>query len=765
MVLKNYKIMIYLIKKILFLLVIGFALSQGSFNSTIHEKKKLAQIYTESSLYDDAIIIYEEILEVEKEIFGENNINLLETISNLSKLSQLNNDIEKTKAYIQEYINIQSIFILKQQNQYIKPLKDLKNIYINEKKPNIVFALDSLLQIISNNTHTIQQDSSLILPQLLINRIDSTNSETAYSNNDMALELIDNGLNYLNNNLYTEAKINFINALNLNADILDLDYWDNIDFGKEKDNLYSSLLEDLDNDSTKTDNNFYLGLIKYQEEDYSNAIKYFNKYNQNNTNTLLFLGKINVLTLNLFDAMFYYYRCLKKEPENLYANKALADILIELQDYKEAIHILKYIAKGTNDHSILYNLGLSYYQINNYKESIKYLTQALLLNPEDFKNYYYLGLAYKSDKLYKQSLDAFKKCISLNSNWGLAHYELGLIYGITLNDDLAIKHFELAKRNETFDDLNYKLGMLYYKNQNFIKAMKPLKEYLLQHMKDYDTMKIMGEIFLSTNRYPEAIDIYYRLIDIEPNNEKYYYNIANSYYNLNDFNNALDYYLKVINLNEENYSVFIDIGTIFNKKNQFNQAEKYLLKALDCGSTNKNLLIQLGIAYGGQKKFLESLIVFKEALKFSLEDPILHYQIGIIYKELEIFDLAINNFSFYLKTNPKDEITLLLIGECYLNLKNYEKAIQFFERTYKLNNNNNSALFNIAVAYEMEGDLKNAAKFFKNVIKKNPDHVQSRKKLIIIYKELNKFREAKKECEIIYMLDRSIYNSIKFCNQ
>ena len=147
--------------------------------------------------------------------------------------------------------------------------------------------------------------------------------------------------------------------------------------------------------------------------------------------------------------------------------------------------------------------------------------------------------------------------------------------------------------------------MLYYKNEDFYKAMNPLKEYLLQHMEDYETMKIIGKIFLSINRYPEAIDIYYRLIDLEPNNEEFYYNIASSYYKLDDLNNALNYYLEVIELNEENYNVFIDIGTILNKKNLFERAETYLLKALDCGSPNKNLLMQLGIAYGGQKKFLQ----------------------------------------------------------------------------------------------------------------------------------------------------------------
>ena len=757
-----------IIKKILLLSIIGGSILLASFNSSLYDKKKIAQTYYESKLYEDAIIVYEEIYQIEKEIFGYNNLNLLKTVKTIYTLYQLNDNLEKTKKYIQEYLNIQSSFIINQQNTYIEPLEDLKNIYTNEKNPDLVFTIDSLLQIINNNTDIIKQDSLLVLPKILINTIDSTNSETEYSTNDIALEFMNNGLNYLNNSLYTESKIHLIEALKLNSDILNLDYFKNVDFEEEANNLYVSFADELENDSTKTYNNFYLGLLSYKNKKYVNASEYLIQYNKNypnDINALLLLGDIKTINLNFLDAMFYYYRSLKIQSDNLYANESLAKILIQIGDYDEAINILKYIAKENNKHEITYNLVFSYYQINDYKEAIKYLTQAVLLNPEDYQTYYYLGLGYKSEKLYKQSLDAFKKCVSLNPDWGLAHYELGLLYEMILDDNLAIKHFELAKKHETFSDLNYKLGMLYYKNEQFNKAMNPLKEYLVQHMEDYETMEIIGNIFLSVNRYPEAIDIYYRLIDIEPNNEEFYYNIANSYYKLNDFDNALNYYLKVAELNEENYHVFIDIGIILNKKNLFERAEIYLLKALDCGFPNKNLLMQLGIAYGGQKKFLQSLITFKETLKFSLEDPIIHYQIGIVYKELEIFDLAINNFLFYLESNNTDEITLLLIGECYLHMDNYEKAIQFFEKTYRLNNNNYTALFNIAKCYEKSGDLKNAAKFFKNVIKKNPDHVASREKLIPIYKKLNKFREARKECEIIYMLDRSIYNSIRFCNE
>ena len=60
-------------------------------------------------------------------------------------------------------------------------------------------------------------------------------------------------------------------------------------------------------------------------------------------------------------------------------------------------------------------------------------------------------------------------------------------------------------------------------------------------------------------------------------------------------------------------------------------------------------------------------------------------------------------------------------------------------------------------------NFKKSAQYYKRVIRENPEHVLSRMKLIDVYLGLNKSREAKKECSIIYMLDRDVYNNITYC--
>ena len=758
------------IKRLFLILILSIASSENI--TSIHDKKIIANSYYESELYDDAIIIYEEILENQKTIFGATSQNTLSTLKKLYELQLLNNNTDQGLYYLQEFINIQSSFIIKQQNLYLEPLSSLKTIYTNKKNPDFVFKIDSLINILSNNLDIFIHDTlKTELPYLIINTTD--NSETEYSIDDSALEYIELGLTYLKNGLFTESKIHLVNALKLETNILDVKYFDNLDFGIEQDELMNILKEDLVIDSLNTENYFYLGLFNYKNKAYKEAIKYFKEYNyyhNNDINGLLFLGRINELQDDWLDAIFCYHRALQIEVNNFNANLSLAMALMNVSSYNEAINILKYIIKENNDNfNLVYSLGISYYQTQDYNNAIKYLTQSLLLKPNNDQVYYYLGLAYNNINAYKKALDAMKKTISINSSFGLAHYELAKIYQIILNDELAIKHFELAKKEISNDDLNYQLGLLYFKNEMYFKAMQPLKEYIIKNLEDVTTLEILGTTFMNIDRYPEAIDIYLRLIESnnsENSNEEQYkiylQNIAEAYYQLNDFDNAIKYFIQLLEINNQNYNTLVSIGSILNKQNNFIESERYLTAALNSSYPNKSLLIQLGISYGGQEKFLQSLISFKEALKLSLEDPIIHYQLGIIYKELDIYDLAIKEFLYYLETNKKDDITLLLIGECYMKLKDFNNAIIYLNKSYKINKNIKS-LFNIGKCYEQLGDTNNSAKYFKLVIKKDPNHVRSREKLVSIYKNSYRYREAKKECEIIYMLDRAIYNSINYC--
>ena len=106
-----------------------------------------------------------------------------------------------------------------------------------------------------------------------------------------------------------------------------------------------------------------------------------------------------------------------------------------------------------------------------------------------------------------------------------------------------------------------------------------------------------------------------------------------------------------------------------------------------------------------------------------------------------------------------------MIGECFLKLNDFTKSIDYLKKSSKLFNNKDiKSIYSLGMAHMKLKNYENAAKIFKSGIKLDPDYAMIHYQLIDIYHELNKFREAKKECDILYMLDRKLFYTSRFCN-
>ena len=760
------------------IILIGSVLCQSQ--ESIYEKNSLAAAYIEAGLYEDAITIYENILDMQKSILGENNVALINTLYKIADTYILNNNLAIAENYIKKAIKIQEYQLLINQKKYLPSFNKLKQIYsINQDTSNIN-NLDSLMSILvnldKNDSLFFSSDTSQYkIPGIVTFfdiSIDSTNLVSEYSINDQAMEFIDNATFYLDMGVYSEAAKEFDMALKLNSKIINLDYLLNLDIPDTTvlNNLYNAFYDIEQYDSTNTTSKLFLGILGLQKQlDYSIIINHINEYikkNPRDIKSYLLLSNISIKNNKYIEAVGFLHRALLINSKDVSANFSLGFSLMKLGEFDDAIiQFKKVIQLEENHYEARYYLGYLLYEINQYEDSVSELTQALLLDSNNAQIYYYLGKSYKALNKMKQALESFSMSIKINPDYGNSHYELGLIYQSILKFEDAIYQYKKAKKYISNDELNYNLGFLLYSNEKFQEALAPLREYIINFPKDYEVLEILGEIFKKENRYSEAIDTYIRLLDAFPSQLDYYYGIAESYFYLGNYNQAKTYYLKILSFNEENSSVLFILGKISNYINEFNAAAIYFNESIHCGFKSKEVLFELGISYGAQKKYLQALQAFKEALKYSLDDPILHYQLGVIFQELQIFALAIDEYKIFLLSNPNDAVVNRMIAQCYYKQSNYNRAIVYFNKANNLFKSEDViTLYNLGRAYFNIEDYKNAAKYFKSILKINPDHANSRYELITIYQLLNKPREANKECDILYMLDRELYYAARFCN-
>lgn len=132
------------------------------------------------------------------------------------------------------------------------------------------------------------------------------------------------------------------------------------------------------------------------------------------------------------------FACIFSFAMNSYAGnslKAQADSAYSHEQYEKAIKLYEKVAKSTPDYKVYYNLGCSYYRIDNIAKSLLWLERAARLNPSDEDVQFNLTLVRNKtiDKITPKHemifVSAFKKVVNLMSleSWSIVNISLFIL--------------------------------------------------------------------------------------------------------------------------------------------------------------------------------------------------------------------------------------------------------------------------------------------------------------------------------------------------
>lgn len=138
--------------------------------------------------------------------------------------------------------------------------------------------------------------------------------------------------------------------------------------------------------STNFTVNFNLGLCHYHFNELNDALKYFN----------------NAKDINPDDHLTYV---MLAEIYNIKNNFELALYNVNVSIKLNAVYDYAYFVKG-----------LTYYGMKDYKNSYKFYTNAIQLNPTDAQYFCKRGLSYYMNGNYDQALVDFTKAIEIDNS-------------------------------------------------------------------------------------------------------------------------------------------------------------------------------------------------------------------------------------------------------------------------------------------------------------------------------------------------------------
>ncbi len=147
--------------------------------------------------------------------------------------------------------------------------------------------------------------------------------------------------------------------------------------------------------------------------------------------------------------------------------------------YEAAIFLYKKaLVSGFNNVDILYNLGIMYHKLKQFKEAEDYYRQVLRIQP-DHKKALHNFLAVIGEESPEKGLKELKQLNKVNPNYSPVLAQIGMIYAKQGNYDEAEKYLRKAIIISPHEILyKYNLAVMYDKLDKYKSALKLYQEVL-----------------------------------------------------------------------------------------------------------------------------------------------------------------------------------------------------------------------------------------------------------------------------------------------
>lgn len=190
-----------------------------------------------------------------------------------------------------------------------------------------------------------------------------------------------------------------------------------------------------------------------------------------------------------------------------------------------------------------------------------------------------------------------------------------------------IGHNVLKRFNVIFD---YPHGRIFlYPNDRFYEIAKEEKEYFQSFFRFSQANKYVKE-----GKYNEAMDIYKKILEKDPNDKVAYMYIASIYNDLKQYETAIEYLKEAMKIDPNYVSVFFNFGNIYHNLKMYEEAVKY----------------------------------YKQTIKLDPNYPFVHHRLGITYLCLNDKDSAMEEYKILKNLDNKlAEELLNMINDVYFN--------------------------------------------------------------------------------------------------
>jgi tetratricopeptide (TPR) repeat protein len=245
------------------------------------------------------------------------------------------------------------------------------------------------------------------------------------------------------------------------------------------------------------------------------------KFGPVDAQTRLEYGNYLVEQRKFFPAVEQFAKVLEADMKHTEALKKMTEVSFLLHRWNDVVMYGNQLMQNGGAKELKYMMGKSYYELENYGQSQKFLREALADDPRNVATVTLLGKVLIELSNYKQAIEIYNQTLQLDPNNNQLVYELGLLHYTMNQEQEAVKYFELAVQKGYKADLDYyeNLGLALLDN-NLEKGIETLNKVLAMKPGNADIMFQIAQSYFKIEKFQEAANTYYKVYQNDPTNSR-----------------------------------------------------------------------------------------------------------------------------------------------------------------------------------------------------------------------------------------------------
>ena len=458
------------------------------------------------------------------------------------------------------------------------------------------------------------------------------------------------------------------------------------------------------------------GVVLTKQRKYPEALELFNKALEINANDAGY--RINI-------AMAYHLQGRKDDAQRLYKeavsiNREFAGVLDFLGRASDAVRAaapaVDPIQKAAAQKA--YDDGAAFLRLNRTDRAVESFDRALSLDPNNAEAFNAKGVIATKQRNYQNAIDLYNKAVQINPNNAGYHANLAIAYHLLGRKDDAVREYARAVQI----DSNYN-GQL-----DAITGGKPLPSIgapvvsttitPIQKMtaeKAYDD----GAAFLRLNAIDKAIEAFDRSLSFDPNNAEAYNAKGVIATKKRNYQDAIGLYNKAIQNDPQNGGYHINLAIAYHLLGRKEDALKAYQKAVQLDSQFQGQLDGYFTSTAKPAVTPSGTPTVSPLQKMAADRT---YTEGAAFLRLNRLDRALQAFDRALEIDPKNADALNGKGVVETKQRKYQDAIDLYNKAIVIEPDNAGMYVNLAITYHLLGRKDDAQKAYQKAIVLNPDY-------------------------------------------